>query len=147
MIHPGADWCFACGAANPYGLKLDFTPCGDGVRAKFVLEHYYQGPPGVAHGGIAMTVLDEAAAQAVACRVGPAVTVEMQVEWQGFVPLERELEVEAHLVQQDDKQIKVEARLLRAGGRTVAQAHVKMMLVGQRLIALAEAHQAEMRDK
>ena len=52
--------CFACGKENPIGLKLSFRKEGKIVKAEFILSELYQGWPGIIHGGILCTVLDEA---------------------------------------------------------------------------------------
>lgn len=52
--------CFACGKENPIGLKLNFHKEGEMVKAEFSLGELYQGWPGIIHGGILCTVLDEA---------------------------------------------------------------------------------------
>ncbi len=73
--------CFGCGAANPHGLHLSFTPEADGVRAAFTPLLVHQGYEHVVHGGIISTLLDEAMAWAVAAAGIWAVTGEMQVRF------------------------------------------------------------------
>ena len=73
--------CFGCGAANPHGLHLIFTPEADGVRAAFTPLPVHQGYEHVVHGGIISTLLDEAMAWAVAAAGIWAVTGEMQVRF------------------------------------------------------------------
>ena len=73
--------CFGCGAANPHGLHLSFTPEADGVRAAFTPLVVHQGYEQVVHGGILSTLLDEAMAWAVAAAGIWAVTGEMQVRF------------------------------------------------------------------
>lgn len=52
--------CFGCGAAQPHGLGLT-ARAGDGVSvtAEFTVLPAHQGAPGLAHGGILATALDE----------------------------------------------------------------------------------------
>jgi acyl-coenzyme A thioesterase PaaI-like protein len=57
--------CFACGKDNPYGLKLRFRPEGEVVKALFTPNELYGGWPGVIHGGILFTMLDEAMSYAL----------------------------------------------------------------------------------
>lgn len=52
--------CFGCGPDNPWGLKLDFRNEGDLYVADFKPKEEYQGYPGILHGGIICTLLDEA---------------------------------------------------------------------------------------
>jgi uncharacterized protein (TIGR00369 family) len=59
--------CFVCGRQNPVGLKLDFYEDHESnqIRAQFTVSDAYQGYPGVVHGGIVSTVLDEISGRAV----------------------------------------------------------------------------------
>jgi acyl-coenzyme A thioesterase PaaI-like protein len=63
---PSARWCFVCGVENPCGLKIRFF--NDGFHralARVTLGEEYQGYPGVAHGGILTTILDEIMGRAI----------------------------------------------------------------------------------
>ena len=52
--------CFGCGQENPIGLKLSFR-CDEGkAEAEFTPNELHQGWPGIVHGGIICTILDEA---------------------------------------------------------------------------------------
>lgn len=53
--------CFGCGELNRHGLQLRFTPDpdGNGVSTQFCPSPRVEGYPGVVHGGILTTVLDE----------------------------------------------------------------------------------------
>ena len=58
-------FCFVCGLANTYGLKLRFYTTAPGeVTADYVVTEQYQGFPGIVHGGIVAAMLDEAAGRA-----------------------------------------------------------------------------------
>lgn len=68
MTEPALDWlndnsdyqrCFVCGTRNPFGLHLHFRTDGQRVLADFTGEERHQGFPGVVHGGILATLLDE----------------------------------------------------------------------------------------
>ncbi|MGV9251100.1 PaaI family thioesterase [Streptomyces sp. NPDC003697] len=54
------DRCFGCGAGQPHGLHLQ-ARAGDGVSitAEFTVQPAHQGAPGLAHGGVLATALDE----------------------------------------------------------------------------------------
>jgi acyl-coenzyme A thioesterase PaaI-like protein len=52
--------CFVCGVANPVGLRLKFYDSAPGeVTAHIVVPEHFQGYPGVVHGGIVASMLDE----------------------------------------------------------------------------------------
>jgi hypothetical protein len=54
------DRCFGCGDGQPHGLHLE-ARAGDGVSvsAEFTVKEAHQGAPGLAHGGVLATALDE----------------------------------------------------------------------------------------
>ncbi|GMV36615.1 MAG: hypothetical protein AMXMBFR61_11230 [Fimbriimonadales bacterium] len=56
---PQSSGCFVCGADNPYGLRLVFIRDEAGVFTEFVPEARHCGYPGVLHGGIVASLLDE----------------------------------------------------------------------------------------
>src|SRR5438270_10360195 len=57
--------CFGCGPKHPFGFHLSFDPEEDQVVTRFVPGPQYQGPPGIMHGGLVMTLADEVAAWAL----------------------------------------------------------------------------------
>ncbi|MEV4436982.1 PaaI family thioesterase [Streptomyces sp. NPDC049555] len=52
--------CFGCGGGQPHGLHLE-ARAGEGVSvtAEFRVREAHQGAPGLAHGGVLATALDE----------------------------------------------------------------------------------------
>jgi acyl-coenzyme A thioesterase PaaI-like protein len=54
--------CFGCSPTHPLGLHMRFAREGDEITTRIVVPDGYQGPPGVVHGGIVMTIADELAA-------------------------------------------------------------------------------------
>jgi acyl-coenzyme A thioesterase PaaI-like protein len=73
--------CFACGPKNERGLHLQFSETGTGARAVFVPNVDHEGWPGVIHGGILLTVLDEAMAYALFYRRIPAFTARLETRF------------------------------------------------------------------
>ena len=72
--------CFGCGSANLFGLQIELEPAADGVSGRFFVKQDHQGPPGVAHGGIVTTALDEAMSLAVWASGTRAFTRALEVE-------------------------------------------------------------------
>lgn len=59
-LQPSSRHCFVCGVSNPFGLKLKFYQSELGeVVADYTVPEQYQGYPGVVHGGIVASMLDE----------------------------------------------------------------------------------------
>jgi acyl-coenzyme A thioesterase PaaI-like protein len=64
-IFGGGQPCFGCAPDHPIGFRLAFTCEGEEVRTTFMAGEQHQGPPGVMHGGLVMTLADEIAAWTV----------------------------------------------------------------------------------
>jgi acyl-coenzyme A thioesterase PaaI-like protein len=59
--------CYVCGSDNPQGLHIDFLGDGpDGCRANYTARPEHTGWPGIVHGGLLFTLMDEALAWALA---------------------------------------------------------------------------------
>ena len=57
---PNSRNCFVCGVENPYGLKLEFFETNPGeITVKTVIPERFQGYPGMVHGGIVASLVDE----------------------------------------------------------------------------------------
>jgi len=63
---PNSLHCFICGLENPVGLKLRIYELEEGViETTFTAPAYFQGYPGVLHGGIVASILDEISGRAL----------------------------------------------------------------------------------
>ena len=64
---PNSHGCFICGLENPIGLKMVFEEDREKneVRAELVVPDRYRSYPGVVHGGIVATILDETSGRAI----------------------------------------------------------------------------------
>jgi uncharacterized protein (TIGR00369 family) len=71
--------CFGCGEENPIGLKLKFKWDNGTARAEFTPNESHQGWPGIVHGGIISSLLDEAMSNAPYFEGIPCLTAKMQV--------------------------------------------------------------------
>lgn len=74
--------CFGCAPTNPIGLKLEFETAHPQCTSRFSLGPDYESYPGVIHGGIVATILDETLAQTVYHHGnGSAFTVGLRVRY------------------------------------------------------------------
>jgi len=89
--------CFACGPANKEGLQLCFEHDKGLAKAQVVLDDIYQGYPGIAHGGIVTTLLDEAMVHALVDIDILAVTARLEVRFHNPVPVGERLTVQGRL--------------------------------------------------
>lgn len=60
ILQPNSHHCFVCGVQNEHGLKLRFFETAPGeVTCMYVVPEQFQGYPGIVHGGIVASILDE----------------------------------------------------------------------------------------
>ncbi|MDK0522758.1 PaaI family thioesterase [Streptomyces sp. ML-6] len=91
--------CFGCGEGQPHGLHLQ-TRAGDGVRvtAEFTVRAAHQGAPGLAHGGILATALDETLGSLNWLLRVIAVTGRLETDFVSPVPVDTVLHLDAEVV-------------------------------------------------
>lgn len=124
--------CFACGPENAIGLRLQFEKHGDVVYARTILRPEFQGWQGIAHGGVALALLDEAMAHAAGAAGYRGVTATMNARFRKPVPLGVTLEVEGRVKWMRRNVLELEARvtdpsgavLLEGEGRFVSQGRI-----------------------
>jgi acyl-coenzyme A thioesterase PaaI-like protein len=82
--------CFVCGQENPVGLHLNFYQTAPGeVTANFTPPEQYQGYPGVLHGGIVASILDETAGRSLMGIFPPRFmfTAKLAVKYRRNIPI------------------------------------------------------------
>jgi acyl-coenzyme A thioesterase PaaI-like protein len=63
---PNSKMCFICGVENPIGLKLQIYQTAPGsIESTYTAPDHFQGYPGILHGGIVATILDEISGRAL----------------------------------------------------------------------------------
>lgn len=81
--------CFGCGPDNPDGLRLRFFEVPEGVEVEYAVAERHGGAPGVVHGGIQATLIDEALCMTAYAKEGTAVvTGELTVRYMAPLPTE-----------------------------------------------------------
>jgi acyl-coenzyme A thioesterase PaaI-like protein len=115
--------CFVCGAENTHGLRLRFRWETDAVRADFLPRAPHEGYPGVVHGGVIASALDETMfwAAAYASREFH-VSVEMAVRYQEKVTVGHSYFLLARTVREQRHICFTEAELRDAAGKVCATA-------------------------
>ncbi len=89
-------FCFVCGLDNPIGLHLKFYETGSGeVASSFTPSEQYQGYPGVLHGGIVASILDETAGRAQMGIFPPRFmfTAKLEVKYRKNIPIGKSLKI------------------------------------------------------
>lgn len=131
--------CFGCGPDNPQGLRVRAFERGDGwVAAEVELPEHFHGGPGIAHGGIQATVLDEVMGYAVHAAIDDRgheyaiVTVELSLRYRRPAPVEAPLLAVARATKVDAPSICVEAELRDARGTVLTTARARWRILGPR---------------
>jgi len=98
--------CFACGTANPIGLKLTFYRQGEYVCSDITLGKNYEGWENMAHGGIVSTLLDEVMSWAVIYfRRIFFVTRRVKIKYIRPVPLYKLLTVKGKMIEGENRRL------------------------------------------
>ncbi len=123
LVHSAQNRCFGCGPANPVGLHLEFFVADDqSVVCLPMISEMYEGPPGLLHGGMIATLLDEAMSKAVRVRGLMAMTRQMEVEYLRPVPSSSSIRIEGVLVRSEGRKHFTEAKILNEKSATLATA-------------------------
>ncbi len=132
MAYGGDDYCFGCGAKNPIGLHLHFEQAGEKFVATKILAREYEGYENVAHGGIIMTLMDEAMGNYVqTVHHEMALTGRLEIRYRHPTPIEQELTISAWQESQRRNIVTMRAEVQTADGVVTAEATAKFALVSK----------------
>ncbi len=128
------DYCFACGADNPIGLRLSFELTPDGAVTHTTLPREYQGFNNVIHGGIVATLLDEAMAYAVLSHVGEAVTTSLNIKLRRALRVGENIKVEGRVTEKNRRAARALAEIRAVGNDAlIASAESQFILISDAL--------------
>lgn len=114
--------CFGCGLKNPIGLKLQFEVEPTGVaRSSWTPGEWYQGYPGIVHGGILSTLLDEIMVKAIQGLGITAVTAKLEATFRRPVPLGEKLYLTGWVEKRKGKKILTSGEIRNKEGQLFAQ--------------------------
>lgn len=123
--------CFACGKQNPYGLHMHFRLENGVIVADFLPQAEHQGFPGVIHGGIVATVMDEALNRTSMLTNTPAWTMtgRLEVRYRQYVPYGPQLRVRAWLEKQRGRMVQAAGNLTLAADEQTILAEAQGMFM------------------
>src|SRR5262245_53561170 len=141
VLPAGARQCFACGDDNRIGLHMDdIRREGEEVHATLRPRPEYQSYPGLLHGGISATALDEVMGYAAILIAGMwAATATMQVRYRAQVPLDAPLRLVAGLGEGRGERLRAWARLLLPDGGVAVEATGVLVRLPEEIAARAQA--------
>jgi acyl-coenzyme A thioesterase PaaI-like protein len=122
---PNTANCFACGLENQFGLKLTFYSQGDNqVVCRYTISGHFQGFPGVAHGGVIASILDEALVRSFMAQDPDrfTFTAKMTTRYRKPVPINTPLEIVGTVVKDRGRTGEAKAQMFGPGGDVLAEA-------------------------
>lgn len=122
--------CFVCGAENPAGLHVRFARDGDaGCRAEYTAHGDHVGWPGLMHGGLLFTLMDEAVAWAI-CYAGlRGVTGKAEVRFRRPVMVGSRVAITGRIVDRARRAVRVRAEIRRLDDTAEVVADMDAMMV------------------
>ncbi len=126
--------CFVCGVENPVGLHIHFYETATNpveVIAEYTVPSRYQGYPGVVHGGIIASMLDEVTSRTIFRGDPPrfVVTARLSVRYRKPVPVETPLKLAGRIVEDKGRVITVAGEIHGPDNILLAEAEAVLVEV------------------
>jgi uncharacterized protein (TIGR00369 family) len=129
---PSSRECFVCGVENRFGLHIRFFETGPyEVQAEYSVPEAFQGYPGIVHGGIIATMLDETASR-VYFRGDPprmVVTAKLNIRYRKPVPVGVKLTLVGRGVSDKGQVCVATGEIIGPGGDILADAEATLFEV------------------
>jgi uncharacterized protein (TIGR00369 family) len=133
QLQPNSRHCFVCGLENQYGLHLRFYNSAEGeVTVETTVPDHYQGYPGVVHGGIVASLVDEALGRV---HMGPVenprfmFTAKLTVNYRKPVPTGQPIKIVAHALKSKRRSATSVAEVYGPNGDLLADADAVLVNV------------------
>jgi len=123
---PTSRMCFVCGRENPVGLHVHFyeDPEAQQVVVPLVIPEVYQGYPGIVHGGVLASILDEVTGRALMMVTDGDpfwVTAKLEVRYRRPTPTETPLRALGWVVRRRRRSAEVAGRIELEDGTVTAE--------------------------
>ncbi len=128
--------CFGCSPHNERGLQLEFVRTGPReVECRYEAASHFGGVPGVIHGGIQATILDEVMGVAAHCAFDdeekPMVTADFALQYKRPVPTEDPIVIWASPDRVDGRDVYVRGEIRdAASGEVLTSATARWRVLG-----------------
>jgi len=123
---PNSSGCFVCGLNNSTGLKMVFYQDQENQRvvADLTVPENYRSYPGVVHGGIVATILDETSGRALILHTGDSnaffATGRIEIRYHGATPTNTPLVAVGWVERASESRAKVRGALCLEDGTVLA---------------------------
>ena len=142
QLQPNSRYCFVCGLENKYGLHLRFyeTALGE-VTVETSVPDHFQGYPGVVHGGIVASLVDEALGRV---HMGPAdnprfmFTAKMNIRYRKPVPTEKPIRIVAHALKNKPRAATSVCGIYGPDGELLVDAEAMLINIPEEMLAHAD---------
>lgn len=126
---PNTSHCFVCGTENHSGLGLSFyDDANDTVESVFKIRDEFQGYPGISHGGILATILDEVIGRVA--MIGDhhrfMMAVNMKVQFRNPVPVDTTVRAQGKLIKLKGRICKAHGQIFLPDGRVGCEAELTL---------------------
>jgi acyl-coenzyme A thioesterase PaaI-like protein len=116
--------CFVCGRDNPIGLHMHFYLDGDGcVYADYIPRDEHQGYPGVMHGGLLTTMLDELIGRTAIASDLWCMTAKLELRFRRPVPIGEPLKLKGEITKKTGRLLEGHGEIRLADGSLAVEAH------------------------
>jgi uncharacterized protein (TIGR00369 family) len=122
--------CYGCGQKNAQGLRMSFEHLTDGsAQTVYTAADHLAGAPGVIHGGVQATLLDEVMGHAVHfADADPDLdiaTVEFSLRYRRPAPVAVPLTIRARLLRAEDRDYFVSGEIVSPDGDVLTTAEAR----------------------
>jgi uncharacterized protein (TIGR00369 family) len=122
--------CYGCGRNNANGLRMTFVHLSDGsAECRYVAAKHFAGAPGVIHGGVQATLLDEVMGHAIHfADVDPdldIVTVDFSLRYLRPAPTEEPIVLRARLLRTEGRDFFVSGEIVLPAGELLTRAEAR----------------------
>jgi len=135
---PTSRMCFVCGRENPVGLHLTFYEDQETgqIKAPLVIPETYQGYPGIAHGGILATILDETSGRAIMFGEEGVfwVTAKLEIRYRRPTPTETPLTAVGWVVERRSRSAQVAGEIRLEDGTVTVEANAVVVCPSETLL-------------
>jgi acyl-coenzyme A thioesterase PaaI-like protein len=136
---PNSLHCFICGIENPIGLRLRIYETEEGcVETFYTAPEHFQGYPGVLHGGIVASILDELSGRALMgdpSKPRFMFTGKLEVKYRKNVPIGEPLRIVGKAVKSKGKMAEGWAGIYNNNNELLAEAKTLLIDVPQEILA------------
>lgn len=129
---PHSYTCFVCGERNPKGLNVRFYADEHGAMVPLLLGEEQMGYPGIAHGGVLMSILDELMGWAATMQTGEfSMSAEINTRFLKPVPLHTPLTARAQMTQRRGRVWYAHGEIVDEKGTVYVRAVGKYVSIGK----------------